>query len=295
MGWITAQQEASLLPYLEALKIGLQEEGLREGQDLRIEYRYGNDDLSRVPALAQELAAMKVDLIVAQGAAAFEVIKLRLPVPIVYLVSVDPVSAGFADSLAQPRGNMTGLTFMAYEFASKRIELLQEMIPALQSVAVIGNPEHPGAQMERYYSEETGRRLNIKIRYLPTTNRDELLDAFRTVERESSQSISLLADGFAVQHRQTIIDFALAAKLPLISGWPVFAYSGALCTYGPRQTESYRRLAYFISRVLRGTKPADLPVERPTKFQMIVNLKTAKAIGISVPRLTLAKADDLLE
>ncbi len=293
IGWLTAQRAASLAPYLDAFRSGLADLGYSEGRNLLIEYRYGDDAIERVPQLASELVRVPADLIVAQGAAAFEIHGMTIPV--VYGISADPVSAGFADSLARPRGNMTGLTFMAVELVGKRLELLREIIPELRRVAIVGNPEHPGAQLERGFSEETGRRLGLEIAYFPTRNRDELSAAFTTIAEDPPQAISLLADGFAIENRQDIIDFATSRRVPVVSGWPVFAQSGAICTYGPRLTDSYRRLAYYVDRVLKGTKPADLPIERPTKFELIVNLKSAKVLGIAIPQSVETRADRVIE
>lgn len=295
IGWLTAQRESSLTPYLEAMRAGLADLGYIEGRNLIVEFRFGDDVTERVSILAKELVDLPVDLIVAQGAAAYEIANLQLPVPIVYCISADPVASGFAESLTQPHGNMTGLTFMAFEFAAKRLELLQEMVPGLKRVAVIGNPEHPGSQIERAYTEETGRRLSMKIDYLPTPTKSDLLQAFTAIANEPPGAISLLADGFAIQNRQSIMAFANAQRVPVISGWPVFAYSGALCTYGPRLTESYRRIAYYVDRILKGAKPSDLPIERPSKFELIVNLRTARALELTISRSMLARADEIIE
>ena len=295
VGWLTAQQASSLVPYVDAMRTALADLGYVEGRNLVIEFRYGDDVIERVPELAAELVRLPVDLIVAQGAAAFEVRGLGLPVPVVYSMSADPVSAGFADSLARPRGNMTGVTLMAFEFNGKRLELLQELVPELRKVAILGNPEHPGAHLERAFSEETARRLDLAIEYLPTRTRDELTSVLSAISAHPPQAISLLADGFAIQNRQTIIDFAMRHRAPVISGWPIFARSGAVCTYGPRLTESYRRLAYYIDRILKGAKPDDLPIERPTKYELVINLKTAKALGIDIPPTLLARADEVIE
>lgn len=295
IGYVTASQAASFAPNIEAFRTGLSEHGLQEGRGLTVAYRYGDDNLEAVPDMVRSLLAERVDLIVAQGAAAFEIVKSDLPVPLVFIVSADPISAGFADSLSEPRGNKTGLTLMAFEFAAKRLELLQEMMPGLKSIAVIGNPEHPGANLERAYSEETARRLGLSIDYKPTPDKASLEEAFAALEKSRPQAISLLADGFAIQFRQVIMDFAAAHRLPVISGWPVFAQAGALCTYGPKQSESYRRLGYFVSRILKGARAAELPVERPTKFELIVNLKAARSLGINVPRGILTRADEVIE
>jgi len=295
IGWITAQQAASLAANVDAFRAALADLGYAEGRNIVIEFRYGNDAIERVPELTEELVKLPVDLIVAQGAAAFEVRKLGLTVPVVYAISADPVSAGFADSLARPRGNMTGLTFMAVEFNGKRLELLREIIPELRRVAVVGNPEHPGAHLERAFSEETGRRLGLTIEYLPTRTREELTGVFTAMAAHPPQAISLLADGFAIENRQSIIEFTMSRRVPVVSGWPVFAQSGALCTYGPRLTESYRRLAYYVDRILKGAKPADLPIEQPTKFELVINLRTAKALDLTVPQSILARADEVIE
>jgi putative ABC transport system substrate-binding protein len=293
IGWLTAQQAASLAPYLDAFRSGLADLGYVEGRNLVIEYRYGDDAIERVPELAAELVRIPVDLIVAQGAAAFEI--HGLTVPVVYGISADPVSSGFADNLARPRGNMTGLTFMAVEMNGKRLELLREMIPALHRVAIIGNPEHPGAHLERAFSEAAGRRLGLEISYFPTRNGDELTAALAAIAEDPPQAISVLADGFAIQYRQNIVDFATSRRVPVISGWPVFAQSGAICTYGPRLTDSYRRLAYYVDRILKGAKPADLPIEQPTQFELVVNLKAAKALGITIPQSVETRADRVIE
>jgi putative tryptophan/tyrosine transport system substrate-binding protein len=293
IGWVTAQRVASLVPYLDAFRRGLADLGDVEGRNLVIEYRYADDAIERVLELAAELVRIPVDLIVAQGAAAFEI--HGLAIPIVYGISADPVSAGFADSLARPRANMTGLTFMAVEMNGKRLELLREIIPELRRVVIVGNPEHPGSHLERAFSEATGRRLGLEIIYFPTRNRAELTAALAVMAEDPPPAISVLADGFAIQNRQDIIDFAMSHRIPVISGWPVFAQSGAICTYGPRLTESYRRLAYYVDRILKGAKPADLPIEQPTKFELVINLKSVKALGISIPQPVEARADTVIE
>ena len=248
-----------------------------------------------MPQLAADLERLPVDLIVAQGAAVEVISKLKLKAPIVYAFSGDPVSAGFAESLARPRGNMTGLTFMAAEFNGKRLELLREFIPDLRRVAIVANPEHPGEEIERRYSEEAGQRLGLLTDYFATRNPNELDAAFDRISKTPVQAISVFADGFAVQNRQRVIDFAMSHKVPVVSGWSIFAQSGALCTYGPRLAKSYRRLAYYIDRVLKGAAPDTLPIERPTKFELIINSKTAKALNIAIPQSVLLRADEVIE
>jgi putative tryptophan/tyrosine transport system substrate-binding protein len=295
IGWLTAQRPASLAPYLDAMRAGLAGLGYVEGKNLTIEYRFADDDIERIPALAAELVRMPVSMILAQGAAVPAIANLNLPVPIVYVVSADPVSAGYADSLAHPRGNMTGLTFMAAEFNSKRIELLHDLIPDLQRVALVGHPEHPGEHLERADTEEAAKRFGITIRYFATRSRAELDAALARIAEEQPQAISVFSDGFAVQNGRTIIDFANSRGIPVIAGWAVFAENGALCSYGPKLSESYRRLANYVDRILKGAKPADLPIERPTHFELVLNLRTAKALNIAMPPALVARADQLIE
>jgi putative tryptophan/tyrosine transport system substrate-binding protein len=295
IGWLTAQREASLTPYVKAMRESLAELGYVEGKNLTLDFRYGDDSIERVPELAADLERLGVDLIVAQGAAVETINKLKLKTPVVYVFSGDPVSAGFAENLARPRGNMTGLTFMAAEFNSKRLELLREFLPKMRRVAIIANPEHPGQEIERRDAEQAGRRLGLTTDYFPTRNNTELDDAFAKISETPVEAISVFADGFAIQNRQKIIEFAMRHHVPVISGWAIFAQSGALCTYGPRLAESYRRLAYYVDRVMKGVQPALLPIERPTKFELIVNARTARALNIPVPQSVLLRADQVIE
>jgi len=291
IGWLTAQRPPSLVPYVKAFLDSLAELGFVEGKNLTIEFRYGEDDITRVRGLADELVRLPVDLLVVQGEAVLELKSMSLPVPIVYAYSGDPVSAGLAESLARPNANMTGLTYLAVELNGKRLELLRELVPSVRRVALLANPAYPGQASERENSESTARRLGLDVRHVPARTSDELTAAFAKMGATRTQAISLFADSFTVQNRAAIISYALREQLPLVSSWPVFAVSGALCTHGPRLADSYRRLAYYADRVLRGTKPADLPIEQPTTIETILNLKTADALGLKVPQAVLARAD----
>jgi putative ABC transport system substrate-binding protein len=295
IGWLTAQQAPSLAQSINELRAALADLKYVEGRNLVIEFRYADDVIERVPDLALELQRLPVDLIMAQGAAVPIISKLGLTVPVVYVFSGDPVAAGLAETLAQPRGNMTGLTFMAAELNGKRLQLLRELVPTSRRVAIIANPEHPGANIERAYCEEAARQLGLALKYFPTRTSDELSSAFVSMTTDPPQAISLFADGFAVQNRQRIIEFATRQRAPVISGWPIFAQSGALCTYGPHLQDSYRRLAYYVDRVLKGARPADLPIERPTTFELVINLKSARQLGVAVPQSLLVRADQVIE
>ncbi|MGH1592285.1 ABC transporter substrate-binding protein (plasmid) [Methylobacterium phyllosphaerae] len=295
VGWLTAQSFSSLEPYIAALRLGLIEHGLEEGRNLTIEYRYGNDDLSRVPDLANQLLKAEVGVILAQGAAVVVLSKLNLPVPVIYAFSGDPVSAGLASSYARPSGNMTGVTFMAAELNRKRLELLREIVPDLRHVGLISNPEHPGEQLERSVSLDAARQFDLTIDYHATRTSDALTDAFARLATDPPQALSVFADGFTLQNRGRILDFANHHRMPVISGWPIFAHAGAVCTFGPRLTNCYRRLAAYLARVIQGERPRDIPIERPTTFDLVLNLKAAKALNINMPASVLALAEEIIE
>jgi putative ABC transport system substrate-binding protein len=184
---------------------------------------------------------------------------------------------------------------MAAELNGKRLEMLHDIVPDLRRVAIVANSEHPGAHLEQAYSEDVGRRLGLTIQYFPTPTSDELSRAFAVMSAQPPQAISVFADGFAVQNRKSIIDFAMNHGAPVVSGWRVFAQSGALCTYGPQLADSYRQLAGYVDRILKGAKPADLPIEQPTKFETVINLRTAKTLGLAIPPLLLVSADQVIE
>lgn len=295
IGFLTAQREPSLVPFLDVFRAGLNELGYVENANVEIAYRYGDDDLTRVPQLASELVRRPVDLLVVQGSAVAVVNQLKLPIPAVYVFSGDPVIAGLASSLSHPGGNMTGLTFMAAELNAKRLQILRDVVPGLKNVAIVGNPDHPGSEIERTYSEETAKRLGIATEFFGTATQDQLVSAFAAMNANPPQAISLFADGFAIQYRSKIIEFAMQHRAPVISGWPIFARSGALCTYGPKLSDSYRRLASYVDRILKGARPQELPVERPTKFETVLNLRTAKTLGLDLPGSLLASADEVIE
>lgn len=294
IGWLTAQRPPSLVPYVQAFRTSLAELGFVEGRNLTIDFRYGDDDASKVRGLAEELVRLPVDLIVVQGEAVLEIKSLNLPVPVVYAYSGDPVAAGLADSLARPNANMTGLTYLGTELNGKRLELLREIVPGVRRVALLANPAYPGESGERANSEATAGRIGLDVRHVAARTTDDLAAAFTRMANEKVQAISLFADSFAVQNRDRIVAFAMSQRIPLVSSWPVFAEAGALCTYGPRLADSYRRLAYYADRVLRGTRPAELPIEQPTTIETIVNLKTAAALGLKVPEAVLVRADRVI-
>ncbi|MCA3325738.1 MAG: ABC transporter substrate-binding protein [Roseomonas sp.] len=292
IGLLTAQRAASMEPFLPTLRAGLAAAGLVEGRNLTLETRFGDDDLSRVPALMEELVRLPVQVLLVQGAAVSVVVRARPPVPVVFVLSGNPVAAGIAQSLARPPVGFTGLTLLSAELNAKRLELLHDLRPGLRRVAVIANPDHPGETLERSQIFEMAERLGITISLYHTRSRAELDAAFAAMDADA---LCVFADGFVLQNREAIARFAIARRMPLISGWRAFAESGALITYGPRLAESYRRFAYFVDRILRGTPPEELPIERPSVFELVINQRTAAAIGVEIPLSLLARADLVIE
>lgn len=295
IGWLTTAPSADVNPFLQALRAGLAVQGYVEGRNLAIAARYADGDIGRVPALAEELSKLPVDVIATQGTATRLLLKVSSIVPVAYVFSADPALAGIADSLARPGRNMTGITLMSAEMNGKRLELLREILPQIRRVAILASPTHAGEELERINSMEMAQRLGITIQYFPTPNVAELRGACTRMAAEPPQAIVVFPDPVTVANRQHVIDFAGTLRVPVVSGWADFADSGALCTYGPRLTESYRRLAYYVDRLLKGAKAAELPIERPTVFELVVNLKTARALGIEVPPALLARADRVIE
>jgi putative tryptophan/tyrosine transport system substrate-binding protein len=295
IGWLTTASAADVSPFLDALRAGLADKGYIEGRNLTIAARYADGDIARVPSLAEELSKLPVDVIATQGAATRLLQKVSTVVPVVYVFSADPVLAGIADSLARPGRNMTGISVMAIELNGKRIELLREIMPKIDRVAILASPTHAGEELERNNSVEMAQRLGIKVQYFPTPNTAELRRAYDSMTADPPQAIVVFPDPVTFSNRGQIVAFGSSQRIPVVSGWADFADAGALCTYGPKLPESYKRLAYYADRILNGEKAAELPIERPTVFELVVNLKTAKALGIDVPPNLLARADRVIE
>ena len=197
--------------------------------------------------------------------------------------------------MAHPLYNPTGITLMSVEMNGKRLELLHEIMPRARRVAVLANPLHPGVQRERADFEDKARQLAIDASFFPTPNRAELDRAFGAIAADLPDALVAFSDAFVVENRGDIINFAMSRRVPVVSGWAVMADSGALCTYGPRLVESYRRVAYYVDRVLNGAMPAELPIEQPTIFELVINLNSAKTLGLTIPPLVLVRADKTIE
>ena len=295
LGWLTTAPAAEVNPFLDALRAGLASQGYIEGRNLTVIARYADGDIGRVPALAEQLARLPVDLIATQGTATRQLQKVSITVPVIYVFSADPVLGGIAESLARPGRNMTGITLLSAELNGKRLELLREFMPHTDRVAILASPTHAGEELERRSSIEMAQKLGMTIQYFPTPNLAELRVAYAAMAASPPQAIVVFPDPITFANREQIIDFASTQRMPVVSGWADFAETGALFTYGPKLTESYRRLAYYVDRVLKGEKPSELPIERPTVFELVINLKTAKALSLEIQPALLARADRIIE
>ena len=281
-------------PYLDALRSGLHERGWVEGRNLTIGTYWvtGQQDMR---AVAHTLAASNPEVIVTQELTIYQVRSLNTAASVVFGVSGDPVEAKFVESFARPGGNLTGMSYLAVDLVGKRIELLKEWVPQVRHVAVLARPQHPGEHRERQATQEIIDKLNMRLSYFPTPDLTKMDEVFRGVLEARCDALVVFPDAamFAVSDR--IAGFASGAKLPSVSGWGSFARNGLLLTYGPNVPQIYRSLARYVDRILRGTKAAELPVELPTRFELVINLGTAKALGLDVPPTLLARADEVIE
>jgi putative ABC transport system substrate-binding protein len=294
VGWLSLDR-AGGSPFFEAFRAGLRDLGWIEGRNLTIEARWAEGSRERLESMATELVTLKPHVIVTQGGALQPFRGIDATVPIVFGFSGDPVEAGFAHSLARPGRNFTGVSFLSLELVGKRIELLKDVVPNLSRVAILANPEHPGDQAERRASEAAARALGLTLEYLAVRGVPELEQALAAVPRARSEAIVVFPDAVLLRSRERIGRFGLEHRMPIVSGWAPFADGGCLMTYGPNLQAAFRRLATYVDRILRGAKPAELPVELPASVELVVNLKTARTLGLAIPPAVLARADRVIE
>ena len=284
----------------EAIRLALRELGYIEGQNIAIEYRYAEGKRDRLPELAAELVRLKVDIIVvAGGAGTIRAAKnATKTIPIVMTgAGIDPVEAGLVESLARPGGNVTGITNLTRELGGKRLELLKEAVPKLARVAVLYDPAIPGSVREvKEVLPVAARALGLTIQSWEVRDADDFEKVFAALNKERPDGLYVRAGGPLMSANQKrIVGFALKSRLPSMYGSREAVDAGGLMSYGADLADSYRRVAYYVDRILKGAKPADLPVEQPTKFELVINLKTAKQIGLTIPPEVLARANRLIK
>ncbi len=282
---------------LEAFRQGLRDLGYVEGQNVRLVVRWGEGKLERMPALAAELVRLKVDvLLAATSPSVLAARQATRTIPIVMPVSSDPVGDGIVASLARPGGNITGLSLMAPELGAKRLQLLKEVLPKRShAVAVLWNPAYKGMNARYQEAKLAGPAVGIDVRSLEVRDSREMEAAFDAVSRNPPDGLLLLADPLTLSLRVRIVEFAREKGLPAIFETRDFVEAGGLMSYGPNVSEMYRRAAYYVDRILKGAKPGDLPIEQPAKIELLVNLKTARALGITIPKSILVNADQVIE
>ena len=281
-------------PNVAAFVAGLRDLGYVEGRNVALEYRHASGRPELLPELGRQVASMKPDLIVVLGGDMVPTVKAATStLPVVMLTSNDPVEAGVVASFARPGGNITGLAFVSEETASKRLQFLKQALPSLTRVAVLWNPDHPDGEYRS--AEAAARLLGIHIQSLEVRRLADFDGAFDAATRARAEALMVVSSRFMNLNRARILEFAQKKRLPVVTGWGPWAHAGGLMSYGPDLDVLARRAATHVDKILKGAKPADLPVEQPTKFELVVNLRTAKGLGVTIHQSVLARADQIIE
>jgi ABC-type uncharacterized transport system substrate-binding protein len=298
IGILIGSSASSYSARVEAFRRRLRELGYVEGKNIVIEYRYAEGKLERLPDLAAELVGLKVDVIVTTGTGILAAKKASTTMPIVFANSSDPVGSGLVSSLARPGGNITGLSQMAQDLDGKRLELLKEAFPKVARVAFLWQSRQSSGgrgNTELTDMEAAAKALGVKLQSLPVRSLDDFDSAFARAKREGAQALITGTGGLITTQRRQVLDFAAKNRLPAMYPDSEYVEAGGLMSYAPSYTDLWRRAADFVDKILKGTKPADIPVEQPTKFEFIVNLKAAKQIGLTIPPNVLARADRVIK
>jgi len=293
LGNSTAALEANLVgPFRE----GLRDLGYVEGQNVLIEYRWAEGNYERFPALIGELSALRVDVLVTAGTpASLAVKKTATSIPLVMVAVGDPVGSGLVASLARPGGQFTGLVSIAPDLEGKRLELLKKVVPRLSNVAFLLNPANAFHVTSEKQARAAANVLHLNVEFVPVRAESEFDSAFQAITSQRPGALVMLADRLFLHHRARIADFAKRNRLPTVYAYAELVEAGGLMSFGPSYPGMHRRAAYFVDRILKGVKPADLPMEQPMKFELIVNLNAAKALGLTIPQSILVQADRVIE
>jgi len=295
IGYLADSPAAS--PLRAAFLDGLHELGYFEGRNLRIEYRYAEGNIERFPALAAELAALKVDVIFA-AAAALPAKQVTTTIPIVFPAASDPVATGLVRSLARPGGNVTGLSFSTAELVGKCLEILNQAVPKISRAAVLWQPAALGQRTRDDVlnaAEAAGRALSIPIRFVEAPKASELDRAFSEMTRARATALTVVTSTMLFINRKRLADLAAKARLPAVYPWREAVDAGGFMSYGPHAADLFRRAATYVDRILKGARPGDIPVEQPTRFELLINLKTASALALTIPPSLLLRADQVIE
>jgi putative ABC transport system substrate-binding protein len=290
--WVSTEAQPD--PFIAAFKEGMRQRGYIEGENLAFVLQYAPGDPVALRARLPEILATPADLIVSSGPAILAM-QATTDKPVLFALSGDPVALGIAQSLARPGRNFTGSTFLSLDLAQKRVQLLRELLPDLKKLAVLSQKNHPGEPSELAATSAATGALGLELVYVPFGNGPELDDALARVGKAAAGAMLVFPDGVTMVHRQKIAAFAKAQRLPSMFGWREYCEAGGFASYGASQRATYMRLAAYAERILKGEKPADLPVEQPTTFEFVINAKTAREIGIAIPPRLAARADELIE
>ena len=280
-------------PFIEPFRQGLRDLGYVEGQNILLEFRSAGGKPERFPALAADLVRLKVDIIVASGTAGIRAAReASTTIPIIMAVHGSPVEAGFVNSLARPGGNITGLSFVNAELSAKRVELLKELIPKVRRVVAFWDPTTP--RLNADVTDRAARSLGLQLEVIEARGRADFAGAFAATGRQRAGAVIPLASPVFVSERRVLVDLAARHRLPAMYETREFVDEGGLASYGAHYPDLFRRAAVFVDKILKGAKPADLPVEQPTRFELVVNMKTAKALGLTIPPSILVRADQVI-
>jgi len=294
IGWLSLRSSGNTGQ--EIIVRMLRDLGYVEGRNVAFEYRFADNKLDRVPILADELVRLKVDVLITPGTpGALALKKATQTIPIIFTDVTDPVATGLVDSLARPGGNLTGLTSVEALLAGKRLELLKETVRKLLRVAVLWDPQNPSSMQEWKESQIAARHLGLQLHSMAVRSADKYESAFNEAVKARSAALAACSTPLAASNQERIAGLAAKNRLPAIYVQGSFVETGGLMSYGPDRTERYRRVAVFVDKILKGTKPADLPVEQPIKFEFIINLNAAKQIGLIIPPNVLARADKVIK
>ena len=296
LGYLAAVSASADAPRLEAFRRGLRELGYVEGQNIHVEYRHESQDLRRLPELAAQLVAQDIDVLVTVTTNAAQAgRKSTSTVPIVFMGVTDPISAGLAESLARPGGNATGITNVAAVLTGKRLELLKEAVPKLVHVAVLWDPKAPGSIPQWEASQEPARKLGLQLHSMVASSPQEYAAAFQEALKARSTAVWVTLNPVANSNQKLIAELAVENRLPSICARGDYAENGCMIAYGPGYDTEGKDGARYVDRILKGARPSDLPIEQPTKFELLINLKTAKRLGFAIPRSVLNRADKVIQ
>jgi putative ABC transport system substrate-binding protein len=295
VGFLATATPSLMSAWLTAFREGLRERGYVEGKNISMEYRWGEGKPERFPGLAAELVKLKVDVIVTSGPQAVRAVQhATTTIPIVMAVIQDPVELGFVTSLARPGGNITGLSFQDSELVTRRLQLLKEVIPDVIRVGVLWNPTG-GDRTTLKAAEAAATSLGLNVQILNVRVAEDLVGAFEAAKQKRAQALVQIASPLFAAHRKTILDLSAKSRLPTTCQERTFVVDGCLMAYGPSFPDMFRRAAYYVDRILQGAKPGNLPVEQSTTFELVINLKTAKALGLTIPQSLLQRANEVIQ